>query len=103
MVCASLSVQPAQSIPPYCASNRQTTIAPSGAQATRRWEKATPAMMRDPLLSTLVHLKPPGMVYGHGLKGNGGVHGQPARKQAQTLDGQKIGDAYRARAQGTRG
>jgi len=35
------------------------------AQGTRRWEAATPAMRKDPLLSTLVHLKPPSVVYGH--------------------------------------
>ena len=28
-------------------------------QVTRRWEKASPSMKRDPLLSTLVHLKSP--------------------------------------------
>lgn len=78
------------------------TDPPSRSQATRRWEKATPAMKRDPLLSTLVHLKSPGMVYGHGLTGTGGTQARVVRKQAQTLDGQNASDAYRARAQGTR-
>lgn len=60
-------------------------------------------MKRDPLLSTLVHLKSPGMVYGHGLTGNGGTQqARLGRKPAQTLDGQNASDAYRARAQGTR-
>lgn len=66
-------------------------------QATRRWEHATPAMMKDPLLSTLVTLKPPSIVH----KPLVGAH-QRRHKRAQTLDGQNVDAAYRARQQGTR-
>jgi len=65
-------------------------------QSTRRWEKPLPHMFKDPMLSSLIHLKPPEMVY------NANTARQAPRKQSLTIDGHKVADAYRAREQGHR-
>mmetsp|Transcript_20555 Transcript_20555/g.43448 ORF Transcript_20555/g.43448 Transcript_20555/m.43448 type:complete len:237 (+) Transcript_20555:319-1029(+) len=67
-------------------------------QATRRWEPATAAMMKDPLLSTLVHLKKPEMVF----QPTAASRRRPQRVQSRTADGSTAQEAYRARQQGTR-
>lgn len=64
--------------------------------ATRRWEKPPAWMFKDPMLSAGIHLKPPGMVN----EASSAKHKK--RKQARTLDGSPVGDAYRAREQGMR-
>jgi len=71
-------------------------------QVTRRWEKASPSMKRDPLLSTLVHLKSPEVVYGHGLTGSGGQPRHAPRRSALTIDGRRASDAFRDRQSGAR-
>ena len=65
-------------------------------QNTRRWERPLPHMFKDPLLSSLIHLKPPGVVYDPTTKR------PPPRQQSVTLDGVKVSDAWRQRTQGTR-
>ena len=67
-------------------------------QSTRRWEKPLPHMFKDPMLSALIHLKPPGMV--HNATQSKSV--QRERKQARTIDGHGVADSYRAREQGHR-
>ena len=63
-------------------------------QNTRRWEKPLPHMRKDPMLSSLIALKPPHMVHAPSTTR------QPPRKQAQTIHGNSAADAYRAREQG---
>ena len=65
-------------------------------QSTRRWEKPQPHMFKDPLLSGLIHLKPPSVVH------NATQTRQQQRKQSVTLDGVRVRDSYRAREQGHR-
>jgi len=62
----------------------------------RRWERPPSHMFKDPMLSALIHLKPPSMVYSPST-----VKVAP-RKQALTIDGSRAGDSYRAREQGHR-
>lgn len=65
-------------------------------QSTRRWEKPQPHMFKDPLLSGLIHLKPPSIVHDATTR-------RMARKpEARTLDGVRVRDSYRAREQGHR-
>ena len=52
-------------------------------QTTRRWEPPRAHMYKDPLLSSLIHLKPPSMVH-KGTKPGGAT---PCTKP-RTLDGQ---------------
>jgi len=66
-------------------------------QSSRRWEKPQPHMLKDPFLSSLIHLKPPDQVY------NASPVRPNKRKTATTLDGSKVDAAYRAREQGMRG
>lgn len=66
-------------------------------QGTRRWEKPLPHMFKDPMLSALIHLKPPNIVHKSTAPGT-----VKARKQAVTIDGHNVADAYRAREQGHR-
>ena len=64
--------------------------------STRRWERPLSHMYKDPLLSSLIDLKPPDMVHAASTK-------KPKpRKPVRTLDGVKAADAYRAREQGMR-
>uniref|UniRef100_A0A7S0NSC5 J domain-containing protein n=1 Tax=Calcidiscus leptoporus TaxID=127549 RepID=A0A7S0NSC5_9EUKA len=65
-------------------------------QVTRRWEIAPATMLKDPLLSTMVHLKPPEMVH----KATPNI--RRTKSKARTLDGRNADDAYRARQQGHR-
>lgn len=65
-------------------------------QSTRRWEKPLPHMFKDPMLSSLIHLKPPHMVH------NATTTRPAARKQAAGIDGTGVTDSYRAREQGHR-
>ena len=73
-------------------------------QSTRRWEKPLPHMFKDPLLSSLIHLKPPNMV--HAASSAEAMARASARRkqqsQATTLDGVKLKDAYRQRQEGSR-
>ena len=69
-------------------------------QATRRWEKPTPHIYKDPFLSSLITLKPPKMVHDPATKKQ--MEAGTRRKQSVTLDGVNIRDAYRQREQGTR-
>ncbi|KAL1498547.1 hypothetical protein AB1Y20_008419 [Prymnesium parvum] len=66
-------------------------------QSTRRWEKPSTHMYRDPFLSSMIHLKPPSMVYNPTTVRSA----RPAK--AKTLDGASADAAYRAREQGMRG
>lgn len=73
-------------------------------QGTRRWEKPQPHMFKDPMLSSLIHLKPPSMV--HEASSAKAMAAASARRrqqsQAVTLDGVNIKDAYRQRQDGSR-
>lgn len=66
---------------------------------TRRWETPKPQMYKDPLLSSLIDLKPPSMVYG----GKSQLIQQANRASStRTLDGLTPEQAYRLRQTGTR-
>lgn len=65
-------------------------------QVTRRWEIAPAAMMKDPLLSTMVHLKSPEIVH------KTTTNARRTQSKARTLDGRTADEAYRARQQGHR-
>ena len=71
-------------------------------QATRRWEKPAPHMFKDPMLSSLIHLKPPSLVHEAATAKQIASLRHNKRKPAKTLDGVNVGDAYRQREQGTR-
>jgi len=62
----------------------------------RRWERPPAHMFKDPMLSALIHLKPPTMVY------KPTASKAAPRKQSLTIDGTGAADAYRAREQGMR-
>ena len=66
-------------------------------QSTRRWEPALPQMLRDPLLSQMVHLKPAADVHRPSHPGSK----RPSGAQ-RTLDGLTPTQAYTARMAGTR-
>jgi len=63
-------------------------------QGTRRWETPAPHVLKDPLLSTMVHLKPPSEVYSPTRVV------QSSRRPAKAADGRDITSAYKARQQG---
>ena len=56
-------------------------------QTTRRWETPRAAMYKDPLLSSLIHLKPPSKVYKATAPGQGGQ--AAPRAKPRTFDGQQ--------------
>ena len=66
---------------------------------SRRWEEPRAAMYKDPMLSQLVMLKPPGIVHKAGKPGANYAARRPKQK---TLDGVALDDAYRARQTGSR-
>ena len=70
-------------------------------QATRRWEPATKAMMRDPLLSTMVHLKPKEDVH-QPTRASQRARLKSVTSQTRTLDGRKPADAFKSRQAGSR-
>jgi len=65
---------------------------------SRRWETPKPQMYKDPLLSGLIHLKPPSMVYG----GKSQLIQANRASSTRTLDGLTPEQAYRLRQTGSR-
>jgi hypothetical protein len=61
-----------------------------------RWEKPLPHMFKDPLLSSLIYLKPPSMVH------NASTARPARRRDHMTMDGVKVREAYRQRETGQR-
>ena len=67
-------------------------------QMTRRWEEPRQHMYKDAMLSSLIMLKPPGIVH----KASKSSVNYASRPNQQTLDGVPLADAYRARQTGSR-
>merc|ERR1712137_1200362 len=60
-------------------------------QGSRQWEAAPSYMLKDPLLSTMVHLKPPSQVSPITTKT------RVSRRPAKTIDNVDVDKAYLAR------